>query len=150
TAPGKQPSSRVVTFTVSLPPANDRFANREVITSLPALRIGANRNASREAGEQLVDPLAGGNTIWYSWRATQSGVVIASTDGSDFDTLLGVYTGGSLSTLNLLGVNDDVPGTSTSLLIFQVTANTTYHFLVDGFFGSQGGVQFNLQATPLL
>jgi hypothetical protein len=48
----------------------------------------------------------GGASIWYSWTPCFNDVGFVSTEGSSFDTLLGVYTGSSISSLTLAG-NDD-------------------------------------------
>lgn len=150
-APGKVSASANVGFTVIVPPPNDMFANAEVITSLPALRTGSNLDSTPESGEPNVENIGGGSTVWYAWTAGQSGVVTASTDGSNFDTLLGVYTGTAVTALSLVGSNDDVNGsTFTSAVVFQAVAGQTYHFLIDGYFGDQGDVQFNLDADPPL
>ncbi len=149
TAPTKNPASTSVPFTVTVPPPNDLFAGREVITSVPALRRGSNLNATPQAGEPDLFGV-GGSSVWWSWTAPQSGVAIATTEGSTFDTLLGVYTGTAVNALTPRGSSDDVPGAFTSSVLFQVTSGTTYHFLVDGYYGEQGDLQFNLQLNPSL
>ena len=61
-----------------------------------------------------------------------------NTHGSNFDTLLGVYTGTSVSALTLIRrqIDDDpAGGTTTSKLVFNVVAGTTYQIQVDGYAG---------------
>jgi subtilisin family serine protease len=149
-AAGKEPASAVVLFTVTVPPANDLFANRALITSLPALRTGSNRNATFEPGEPDLDSDGSGSSVWWSWTAPQAGVAIATTAGSNFDTLLGVYTGTSVAGLTLVRSNDDATGVFTSTVLFRTVGGTTYHFLVDGYAGDQGDIQFNLELDTTL
>lgn len=58
---------------------------------------------------------------------TTSGNVNFDTLGSDFDTILAIYTGtGDLADLALLAENDDDDGNISSKVTFSATAGTTY------------------------
>jgi Bacterial Ig domain/Protein of unknown function (DUF642) len=97
------------------------------------------------AGTEPNDPpaIAGkpvGNLIWYTWTASFTGVISLTTLGSDFDTLLGVYTGASLAQLVPVAQDDDSGGFFTSLVTFNVTAGTTYQIAVGGYKGAEGNV----------
>ena len=50
---------------------------------------------------------AGGASVWYSWTAPLEGEVEIDTVGSDFDTLIGVYTGNAVGSLTEVASNDD-------------------------------------------
>lgn len=149
-APQKTSANASIPFTVIVPPPNDQFANAERITILPALLTGSNRNSTPEPNEPDVESSGGGSTVWWVWTAPENGVATASTQGSNFDTLLGVYTGSSVGSLAIIGSNDDVPGAFTSTVLFQAYAGNTYYFLVDGYLGDQGEVQFNLSLNATL
>ena len=75
--------------------------------------------------------------IWWQWTAPASGTVEVNTFGSDFDTVLGVYTGSSLADLTAVdgGTSDDANG-SQSQVLFSAVAGTTYFIDVDGYAGS--------------
>ncbi|MES1168765.1 MAG: calcium-binding protein, partial [Oleiharenicola lentus] len=68
---------------------------------------GFNTNATKESGEPShardsgPDAKAnpGGRSVWWRWTAPSVGTVTLDTKGSYFDTILGVYTGSSLSGL---------------------------------------------------
>src|SRR5512140_350006 len=77
----------------SAQPANDMFANRTSISGTNITVFGSNIGASKEYGEPYHGGDAGGASVWWTWRAPSSGNVRISTAGSNFDTLLGVYTG---------------------------------------------------------
>ena len=129
------------------PPANDNFASPVVLpTGLTASRVGdTNVDATLEAGEDPnVAERPASHTIWYSWTPAQRGQVTIDTTTSDFDTLLGVYTGTVVSALTEVASNDDNGGEKTSSVTFNVTAATTYRIRVDGFEGAMGTVNLHL------
>jgi len=86
-----------------------------------------------------------GNGVWYTFVPPSDGVVTLSTCGSDFDTVLQVYTGECDSLVPLEGgCNDDLgpacPGVQASVQ-FYGTANTVYRILAGGFTGQTGRLQ---------
>jgi len=119
---------------------NDNFTNRIRINPLLGPVLGNNQNATSEPGEPLHDGKPGGKSIWYTWTASFTGVISLGTQGSDFDTLLAVYTGTNLSKLTPVAADDDSGGFLTSLVTFNVKAGTPYQIAVDGFNGASGNV----------
>jgi hypothetical protein len=111
-------------------PVNDQFANATTIslTSGAVTFTGSNIAATRETGEPKHDNAPIGHSVWWKWTAPVAGEVTASTLGSDFDTVMAVYTGSSVSALTAKATNDDVdPGiVRTSTLVFNVCAGATY------------------------
>ena len=102
---------------------NDDFVNRIALTGATASDTGSNVGFTGETGEPLPTaswaPL---ETAWWSWTAPASGSVIIDTNGSAFDTTLGVYTGTAVGALTLV-VSDDDSGVGTqSLVTFAATA----------------------------
>ena len=89
------------------PPVNDCFCNRTLIEGTNLLVTGSNRGATSDVGEPRLSPNAAGQSIWWSWSTTNSGRVFLSTLDANFDTVLGVYQGSSLSALTTVAVNDD-------------------------------------------
>src|SRR5207244_3159454 len=63
--------------------------------------------------------------------------------GSDFDTVLAVYTG-ACGALTQVGCNDQTGGSNTSQIISTVTAGTTYRILAGGSGGVFGNLVFHL------
>ena len=117
--------------------ANDDFADAEALTGISGSVIGTTVGATVETGEpkhSLV--LANSGSIWYSYAPEVDGKLTLSTAGSDFDTVIAVYTGGSVATLDWVDMDDDeVTGVIETSLIedMDVTAGTTYWIAVDGF-----------------
>ena len=117
-------------------PANDAFASSQTLTGANATATGTNVNATKEAGEPNHASNAGGKSVWYKWTPQASGTTTINTAGSNFDTLLAVYTGGAVNSLSQVEKNDDennAGGVITSKLSFAATAGTTYRIAVDGY-----------------
>ncbi len=93
---------------------------------------GTNVGATREAGEPLVLPAAGGRTVWWRFTAPQAGNFTFDTNGSTMDTVLGVFTGPDVASLLAVATNDDAPGRSTSAVTIHAGAGSSYAIAVDG------------------
>jgi hypothetical protein len=129
-------------------PTNNPFATPRVIAGSTGRTTATNVGATKETGEPIVAGNAGGKSIWFSWRAPATGRWTFGTQGSSFDTLLGVYTGTAVNALRLVGSNDNVFGTTTSAVSFNATAGTTYRIVVDGRNGASGPVLLTWGPTP--
>jgi Ca2+-binding RTX toxin-like protein len=130
-------------------PANDDFANAQVITGLTGSVSSTNVGATKEAGEPGHAGNPGGHSIWYSWTAPADGNVAFTTLGSAFDTLLAVYTGAAVGALTPVAANDDDPGAGgVSTVSFAVSNGVTYKVAVDGFSGKVGSVNLHWHPSP--
>jgi len=73
-----------------------------------------------------------------------------STLGSDFDTLLAVYTGASITSLTPIASSDDAQTrTRGSRVQFTAIASTTYQIAVDGFNGDSGDIRLAVGPSAL-
>jgi Ca2+-binding RTX toxin-like protein len=125
--------------------SNDNFENAKTLSGTSFFTTGLNVNGTKQTGELNHAGNSGGKSIWWSWTAPSSGAVTVSTAGSSFDTLLGVYTGSSVSGLATVSSNNNDPaGGQSSRVNFTATAGTTYKIAVDGFGGSSGYINLNL------
>jgi hypothetical protein len=127
-----------------VPPSNDNFASPQLVSGDSGSVTGNNALASKETGEPDHAGNIGGHSLWYNWSSPTAGSVTFNTAGSNFDTLLGVYTGSSVNALTTVASNDDF-GASTSQVTFIAASNTVYHIALDGFNGATGGVVLNWQ-----
>jgi hypothetical protein len=130
----------VLVQATTIPFTNDDFANRASFNPLFGPVTESNTQATSEAGEPLHDGLPGGKSVWFVWRPNFTGTVSLTTEGSDFDTLLAVYTGTDLTKLKVVAADDDSGGYFTSLVTFNVTAGTAYQIAVDGYKGAAGRI----------
>ncbi|MGD0384150.1 MAG: hypothetical protein ABSA77_11550 [Thermoguttaceae bacterium] len=140
-----------ITLNLSLvtPPVNDNFANRTPITGTLATITATNVGATKESGEPNHAGNAGGKSVWWTWTAPSAGSVLIDTIGSNFDTILGVYTGSSVSTLTTVASDDDSGGNLTSLVTFNVVSGTSYQIAVDGYGGASGNISLFLDLTTI-
>jgi peroxiredoxin len=137
-------------------PPNDAFANRIPLTGAPVSTTGSNVEATKEPWEpdHAFDP--GGKSVWWSWRAPATGGATLTTTGSDFDTLLAVYTGDSLASLVLVDANDEDPESFlTSRVTFNAAAGVTYQIAVDGYQSDLndvacGNINLSIALGPLI
>jgi len=96
-----------------------------------------------------------GATVWFYYQPDHPGTLEVSTAGSDFDTVLAVYTigGGFLPSPpggNLVNVacNDDAPGGVTSLASVSLTPYTGYYIQAGGKDGAAGDLRLQLRCNP--
>lgn len=123
-------------------PANDNLANRITLSGSPVSTTGTSVASTKESGEPFHGPDdTTGNSVWWSWTAPTSGLYTISTAGSNYDTLLAVYTGTVFGNLPLVVRNDDRDGfDTTSFVSFPATAGVTYQIAVDGAFTLVGQI----------
>jgi len=130
-------------------PANDIFANAVALTNLNGSVTVNNGNASKEGNEPLHAGKIGGHSIWYSFTATNNGVLSLSTTNSTIDTLLALYTGDRINELVVVAANDDAgPGLVHSEVSSGVVAGQTYRIAVDGLAGAVGTIVLHHAFTP--
>jgi hypothetical protein len=135
-------------FTASDIPPNDNFTNATLLVTTTNISVlGTNLLATKEVGEPKHAGVTGGHSLWWKWTAPANGSVVINTDNSTFNTVLGVYTGTSVSNLTQIAADDDentARGQLTSQVHFLVTTGTEYEIAVDGKAGASGIVQLNL------
>ena len=151
-SPTPTPSPTPPPIPVPTPP-NDAFASAETISGCTGSINETNVGATKENGEPNHDPAcnAGGASVWYQWQAPASSSVTITTVGSNFDTLLAVYTGNAVNGLIACPTckNDDVPDIPgqphqvVSSVTFTATSGTVYKIAVDGFNGDTGNIVLN-------
>ena len=133
-------------------PSNDMFVNAIAVTGASGSTTGNSVHATTEPGEPKPAGV-GRASIWYKWTAPASGNTTITMAGSDYDTVLGIYTGNAVNALTELASNDDENnpgGIYTSKVVLHVTAGTTYRIAADGYGGDSGAVHlaWNLVADP--
>lgn len=128
------------------PAPNDAFGSRTTIATVPFTEHVSTVDSTKEPGE--LDPPCGGigKTVWYEYTPPADVMLGANTRGSDFDTVLGVWTGSTLSALTPVGCSDD-SFELESRVIFFAQAGTTYFFQVGGYGDRGGNLRFALQSV---
>jgi hypothetical protein len=141
------------------PPGNDNF-NRgtdisptEFVDALPFDGSQSTAGATLEDGERAPCAAAGA-TVWYAYRPDQPGTIAITTAGSDFDTVLTVYTATGFvpsppgQNLVSAGCDDNSGGGQTSALTLAVTPSEQYFIQVGGKAGATGQLQLHAACSP--
>jgi hypothetical protein len=137
-------NEREIGNSTNKPPANDIFAQAELIEGSEVSLATSNAGATLEPGE----PLAIGKTLWWKWRSPENGRVLITTEGSDFDTYLSVFADSDLvSELTPILRNDDAIGITSDITI-NCTSNTVYLISVGGYYDDEGRIKLSLKFTP--
>ncbi|MFA7172631.1 MAG: InlB B-repeat-containing protein, partial [Kiritimatiellia bacterium] len=130
---------------------SDLFSKAIMLSGLRGQVSGAsNVDATKEAGEPDHAGMLGGASVWWKWTAPANADVVISTFGSDFDTLLAVYTGSALENLIETASNNNADFSVQSMVSFAAVANTTYWIAVDGDMGTRGSITLNWTAKERL
>jgi hypothetical protein len=140
-------------------PSNDLFANAVNISTPPYRRAQDVYQATVTGTDPVGAPLCGAanrsDTVWYRYTPLSSQLVSISTEGSTYDTILGVYTG-TEGSLSLVACNDDIDGLHsirTSALNFSATGGTTYRIMVAKFgatpLAAPTGLRLSVNTTPV-
>jgi subtilisin family serine protease len=126
------------------PPAkivNDDFEEAVELAGLPFSAHQTTSAYTLQDGEpQPAGCEPSDRTAWYTFTSPRDVTVRLDTIGSDYDTVLAVYTGPSLGALDLIDCDfgTQVNDWTDAALEFGAVAGTTYHVQVGAF--SNGGV----------
>jgi hypothetical protein len=121
-------------------PANDSFAEREVLSGTNVVVSTRNLAATLELDEPAHGSTNGGASVWWTWTAPERGMVSLEFVGP-FSPLISVYTGGRLDELVR------VPFYAQPLGFFA-EAGITYQIAIDGEGGAQGIFDWSLVLNP--
>ncbi|MEX2044209.1 MAG: immunoglobulin domain-containing protein, partial [Opitutus sp.] len=112
-------------------PANDHFANAQVLTGSSGWTTGSNVAATGEPGEPVHGvAYATASSIWYAWAAPASGALVLSTVGSFTATSHAVYTGTALNNLVHLATDNTSGLSAFEKRAVSVAAGMTYFIAV--------------------
>lgn len=111
----------------------------------------------KDPDEPDICGITGGASVWFSYIPEKNGTFFLNTDGSNFDTLLGVFVddGRMLGYSSLIQIAcDDNSGANqlTSSLSTAVTNGVEYYIMIDGKNGAHGLAYLNyfLDTSPTI
>ena len=122
---------------------DDFFASPRLIVGLTGTSTSKTNFATAELNEPNHAGYVASHSVWFNYTAPASGQIEVTTAGSNFDTLLAVYTGNTLSTLTQIAANDDVKTGQSSGVSFAAIAGQVYRIAVDGYAQLTGNVTLN-------
>jgi uncharacterized repeat protein (TIGR01451 family) len=114
------------------------------------MQVFSTYGSATQSGEPNNCSTPGGSSSWTSLQPPENGIMEIDTAGSNFKTILGVYTGSGTDFSGLVQVACDVAtgtGTNDGRVTFAATANSTYYVSVDGVDGAYGSVVLNWNLT---
>lgn len=129
---------------------SDSFATAQALTGAHISLTSSNVAATTETNEPSPVGRGFGHSLWWSWTAPESGIVSLSTAGSQFDTVLAIYSGTTLGGLTRVASGDDASRSDrTSRVRFRAVAGTTYFITVAGYTSASGQVKLSIDlAAP--
>jgi len=138
-------------------PANDDFEAAEWLVGRHVELETSNRAGTLEGrriypwtpgpGEPTWAGNNGGASIWYQWTAPADGLcVLEATSEEGFSVLFNVCQGTAVTNLTVTASNAQQPLHAPAE--FDAKANTTYFISVDGRYGEEGVIKWNLHLHP--
>jgi len=124
---------------------NDDFANAQAINSDTATITGDNIASGFEADEP--NSFFSGGSVWYRWTAPNTGQTAIDTCNTDYDPIMGVFTGSAVNSLTPPGpglgfINNGCVSGFGDKTSFTAQAGTTYNIQISG--APQGNFTLNL------
>ena len=153
------PTTETVTIIGTNTPYGLSFSSPLVISGDWGKTNSDNTTGSPEIGDPLIAGTTANHVVWFQWTPTNSGSVtfdtIGSVDDTNFvytlDTVMAVFTGTSLSSLNQIAANDDIFPNYQYNAIGQQYYNLNYQYYNYSFSGGVFSItNYSLPlATPI-
>lgn len=148
-------SPSIFTVTTGPAPANDHFANAQVISGVSGFVTGNTANATKEPGEPNHAGNPGGASVWFTWTAPQSGLFLISPSqplapAAHFGYIETIYTGTDVTSLTPVASGLTPTGIFArfgSAAVLNAIAGTSYHIALDGYNGVMA--DYRLSWAPL-
>jgi uncharacterized repeat protein (TIGR02543 family) len=126
-------------------PGNNYFTNATLVPTDGITNAVITEYTVPELNEPKIGNLAATHPVWYNWTAPAIGTVTIATTGSSFDTLLGVFTGSSLTNLTAVTNSDGINrSTGLAYLTFPVARGAQYDIVLSGYESQSGNAVFIL------
>jgi Pro-kumamolisin, activation domain/Divergent InlB B-repeat domain len=125
-------ATNVVYYSVVQLPPNDNFANATKVPSVGATYLANNQFATIETNEPAHDgDKNDAASLWWNWTSATATNVFIDTIGSKIDTVLAVYTGSALLSLQpVVAASGNVSQFKPAYVSFNAQANVTYRIAV--------------------
>ncbi len=125
-------------------PVNDDLRKATTLKGRHGKKVSSNIGAGKERKEP--GKIAGkksGKTVWYRYKAKQSGRLTIDLSGSTFNTLLGVYTGSKVKKLHKVAADDNGGKGKSSRVSFRIRKGQTYRIAVAGVRDADGSFRIS-------
>jgi Zn-dependent metalloprotease len=129
-------------------PANDDFNFPTIISSVPYTTSQNIAGATTAIDDPSFSCVSGqkSNSVWYRYTPAANVTLNLDTFGSNFDTVLAVWTG-SRGSLTSVACNDDAAGGVQSQVSFGAAAGVNYYIEAASFYAGGGTLTLNASAA---
>lgn len=156
TKPAPTPTPAPTQPPVGPAPSNDSVNNPQMITYQGGKFSYSQTLDTTGATSEATDPTfplttrtKGYNTVWYQFTPAYKGKMTIKTTGSNYDTILGVWTRTTTGGFKLVKQSDNYNSTKQSAISgLSVSTNVTYLIEVASRKSSGGNLVFNFSYTP--
>ena len=124
-------------------PANDLFANAQLLAGASAMATGTTFGATAEIGEPS-SPTGATllRSVWWSWSPPTDGTYRFTAASSNSSPSLVIYSGNSISNLTLVDGGYTSPGSS---IVLHMLAGVDYRIAIDSHNDSGADVQLSIE-----
>lgn len=143
---GTTPGASVYQLSCTLNVTNDEIANAHPVNVFPFSETRQTLGATTAVDDPvLCSSTIGSHSVWYTFNPPESGTLSINTAGSNYDTVVGIFSGTSQS-LDQVACNNDIGDGAQSSVSAPVTGDTTYFIEVADAseMGSGGTLKFSL------
>ncbi len=136
----------LASFPARVTPIQLEASGPGVASAYSGVQVFTTFNGTPEPGEPNPWRVSGGAPEWFLYQAKTNGVLRFDTTGSDFKTLLAVFTGPGTDFASLVLQGADAHSSADgkgSIVTLAAVAGTTYFVVVDGENGAKGHVTLN-------
>jgi hypothetical protein len=146
----------VLAQSTNLPPANDNLLNALKVPRQPSWvdttsNTGATIEGAAEQGLNHGGVANASASVWYAWSSPELATVLVDTAGSSFDTVIGVYRGSTMDSLESIAQANDVGDRKTAWVKFTAEPNVSYKIAIAGVPPDDQGtvhVRFEINGEP--
>ena len=133
------------------PPTNDDFDTATIIGAVPYTTTQDVAEATTAVDDPLIPCAYGGpdqshHTVWYRYTPSTADPLTIDTFGSNYDTVLAVWTG-SRGSLTNVACSDDAAAGLQSQVQFTPNASTTYYIEAASYLSSPTTPQLTLNVA---
>jgi hypothetical protein len=147
TAPGKEPSTNIVNYSIISLPTNDNFTNAVKVAATGGNFLSNNRFATMEPSEPTHAGVSlAAASLWWRFTSPITTNVLVDTAGSTFNSIVAVYTNSTLASLRQVAAADDIGTRRQAYVTFNAQAGVSYQIAVaSAGESSTGTLRLNIQ-----
>ena len=145
---GKEGLESVVRYLIVDRPANDDFGSSLKLSTRGVSLVTNTRFATLQDNEPEHGNVFGGDkSLWWTWTPDSDNLAFIDTSGSDFDTVIAVYTGNTLAELTSVASVNNVGSKLDAFLTFPAQRGVGYRISISGANADASGT-LRMRLTP--